>query len=129
MLSDDDPNANRKSEAAGSLAPASATRQSPNPYKEQHVERMNSATCLLSPVKGSELKSRPQPNRSVLMPSQLRKALGHMLDRRMYLRNASDFQRPRARICASERPQLAANVAAPIRKLCPLYFEESSPQL
>ena len=32
-----------------------------------------------------------------------------------------DFHRPNWRICASERPLAAAQVAAPMRKLCALY--------
>ncbi len=47
---------------------------------------------------------------------------------RMYFRKASDFQRPIARVCASENPDSAAKVAAPIRKLWPLYLVGSSPQ-
>ena len=39
---------------------------------------------------------------------------------RIYLLNASDFQRPKRRICASEKPFVAAYDAPPIRKLCPL---------
>ena len=38
MVSDEDPSANRKSEATGSFAPASATRQSHHPYQEQQVK-------------------------------------------------------------------------------------------
>ena len=46
----------------------------------------------------------------------------------MYNLNASDFQRPRPRICASEMPFSAAKLAAPIRKEGDLYLEQSKSQ-
>ena len=46
----------------------------------------------------------------------------------LYSLEASDFQRPSARIGASEKPLSAAWQAAPIRKLWPLYLLISRPQ-
>ena len=40
----------------------------------------------------------------------------------MYFLKASDFQRPKTLIFASEKPFSATYVAAPILKLCPLYL-------
>ena len=122
MLSDENPNANRKSEATGSLAPASATRQSHNPYKEQHVKTNEQCDKFIESreVKRTEVKT---VAKSISAHDE-----STMLDRRMYLQNSSKFQRSIARICTSKRPQLAANVAAPVQKLCPLYFEESRRQ-
>ncbi len=76
------------------------------------------------------------PVSAMLQPTQRCRKITEILDFdsrfelgvRMYFRKASDFQRPIARICASENPDSAAKVAAPIRKLWPLYLVGSSPQ-
>ena len=46
---------------------------------------------------------------------------------RMYDSNADNFQRPRVFMRESLKPILAAVVAAPMRKLCPLKQESSTP--
>ena len=48
-------------------------------------------------------------------------------DTRIYLWKAFDFQRPRIRICESDIHCNAAYEAAPMRKLWPLYLDESRP--
>ncbi|VDI45276.1 Hypothetical predicted protein [Mytilus galloprovincialis] len=42
--------------------------------------------------------------------------------------DSGNFQRPMKRICESDKTLTAASVAAPMRKLCPLYLELSRPQ-